>query len=69
MWRYATRAENVRVSELKRKAEINGFARKIARQNEDVRRKEQMRGTGVENSRNTQSVQYKYSWTGLLLRD
>jgi hypothetical protein len=29
MWRYTMTAENVRVSELKRKAEINGFARKI----------------------------------------
>jgi hypothetical protein len=59
----------VRVSELKRKAEINGFARKIARQNEDVRRKEQMRGTGAENLRNTQSVQYKHFWMGPVPRD
>jgi hypothetical protein len=50
----------VRDSELNRKAGINGFARKIARKNEDVRKEEQMRGTGAENSRNTQSGHYKY---------
>ena len=69
MWSCATTAESGTVSEVKRKVEINGFARKIARQNEDVRSEEQMRETGAENSLHTQSVQYTYSWTVSLPRD